>query len=129
MFLTYGSYEPQWWDKDTGDECSPEDIAEVLQFSLAVSHFQVSSRRSLFYHLCYDAVWALAYALHQVVEDIYIDDISVWDVDGHTGSECGLLTDCLCQNTRNMSLLMNKYLKTTNFTGISVKIHRVVYIL
>ena len=38
LFLTYGSYQPHWWtieDKEEELNCSVEDRAEVLQFSLA----------------------------------------------------------------------------------------------
>ena len=42
LFLTYGSYESQWWtleDDEKLDDCSPKDRAEVLQFSLAALHY------------------------------------------------------------------------------------------
>ena len=40
VFLTYGSYQSQWWSSDeVSDECSPEEIAEVLHFSLAALYF------------------------------------------------------------------------------------------
>lgn len=41
LFLTYGSYESQWWasQMDEPINCSPEDRAEVLQFSFAALHF------------------------------------------------------------------------------------------
>lgn len=40
VFLTYGSYESRWWSSDeVSDECSPEEIAEVLQFFLAALYF------------------------------------------------------------------------------------------
>ena len=44
LFLTYGSYESQWWALQIDEEvepinCSPEDRAEVLQFSFAALHF------------------------------------------------------------------------------------------
>lgn len=44
LFLTYDAYETQWWTNEEEEDteilmrCSPEDRAEVLQFSLAVSH-------------------------------------------------------------------------------------------
>ena len=40
LFLTYGSYESQWW-ASYNDEvlCTPTELAEVLQFSLAALHF------------------------------------------------------------------------------------------
>lgn len=98
----YGDYEVQWWsiqNDDTGDgsvKCSPEERAEVLQYSLAALHFPspyenasfdltsvsspakiqhfVDKRRSShyaefeFYHQCYDAVLALALALNKTIE-------------------------------------------------------------
>ena len=45
VFLTYGTYEPQWWtinDETFTDDklkCNPEERAEVLEFSLATLHF------------------------------------------------------------------------------------------
>ena len=44
LFLTYSSYESHWWAKQIDGEvepinCSPQDRAEVLQFSLAALHF------------------------------------------------------------------------------------------
>lgn len=39
LFLTYGSYESYWWTREDGlshhSNCTPRDIAEVLQFSFA----------------------------------------------------------------------------------------------
>ena len=44
LFLTYGSYESRWWATQIDEEaelmrCSPEDRAEVLQFSFTALHF------------------------------------------------------------------------------------------
>ena len=40
LFLTYGSYESHWWaTNDSQVECTPTEIADVLQFSLAALHF------------------------------------------------------------------------------------------
>ena len=44
LFLTYGSYESQWWAVQMDEEveviiCSPQDRAEVLQFSFVALHF------------------------------------------------------------------------------------------
>ena len=40
LFLTYGSYESHWWaTNDSQVECTPTEMAEVLQFSLAALHF------------------------------------------------------------------------------------------
>ena len=75
VFLTYGSYESQWWTTHSNETkdivgCSPDDIAEVLQFSLAALHFRTPSRDNLFYHSCYDATWTLAYALNRTMDGI-----------------------------------------------------------
>ena len=46
LFLTYGSYESKWWiaplDEDVYHQCTPEQRAEVLQYSLAVRQLQDS---------------------------------------------------------------------------------------
>ena len=42
LFIMYGSYETNWWaTKDDGLvlDCSPEDRAEVLEYSLAALHY------------------------------------------------------------------------------------------
>ena len=50
LFLTYGSYESQWWSfeddsiSDDHTKCSPQERAEVLEFSLAAVHFPSASR-------------------------------------------------------------------------------------
>ena len=47
LFLTYGSYESKWWipplDEDVYHQCTPEQRAEVLLYSLAVLNFQFSN--------------------------------------------------------------------------------------
>ena len=44
VFLTYGTYETNWWippsDEDVQQECSPKNRVEVLQNSIAASNFQ-----------------------------------------------------------------------------------------
>ena len=80
LFLTYGSYEPQWWsiEDSLDDQCNPKDRAEVLQFSLAALHYSLPNE-SLpigakddtdfeFYHSCSDAVLTLALALNKTSE-------------------------------------------------------------
>ena len=50
IYLTYGAYESRWWtvedemltDLDLELNCSPEDRAEVLEFSLAALHISSS---------------------------------------------------------------------------------------
>ena len=43
LFLTYGTYESQWWippdDEDVHHLCTPEDRARVLKNSFAALHF------------------------------------------------------------------------------------------
>ena len=80
LFLTYGTYESQWWSTkdDTWDHCSPEQRAEVLQFSFAALHYPPSTESSQttpkdhdvfeFEHVCEDAVWSLAIALNKTIE-------------------------------------------------------------
>ena len=95
----YGTYDPQgWvWEEDEGSlGCGTEEIAEVLEFSLAALHFPSESPlenisefdtgkefQSLvgkirkpyfsyytdveFYHQCYDATVALAVALDETI--------------------------------------------------------------
>ena len=82
LFLTYGSYEPQWWSMEDSvdDRCSPKDRAEVLQFSLAALHYPLPNESSPtaakdntdfeFYYSCSDAVWTLALALNKTIEGI-----------------------------------------------------------
>ena len=46
VFLMYGTYEPQWWAKqeDKGSvRCGADELAEVLEFSLAALHFPSES--------------------------------------------------------------------------------------
>ena len=54
LFLTYGTYESQWWAvedyKSFVEEelnCSAEDRAKVLDFSLAALHFEIPSFRTV----------------------------------------------------------------------------------
>ena len=61
LFLTYGSYESQWWIvEDVKEElnCSTEDRAKVLEFSLATLHFPssrtVSVHLALIFYALYD---------------------------------------------------------------------------
>ena len=80
LFLTYGTYESHWWTKGSDDHvenssmiyCSPEDRAEVLQYSFAVSHISkisdVTFNRNKYSAYCYDAIIALAFALEAAFE-------------------------------------------------------------
>ena len=44
LFLTYGWYEPEWWDapldEDVGQTCTAIQMASVLQYSFAVLNFR-----------------------------------------------------------------------------------------
>ena len=86
VFIMYATDGSRWWiTQDNIDEhdhgCSSENIAEVLQFSLAVSNFPFNSRNGLYYDICYDATMALAYSLHVVTQK----------VDLHSN-----MTECMC---------------------------------
>ena len=54
LFLTYGTYESQWWtiedDRSVEGElvCSAEDRASVLEFSLAASHYPSSRTANVY---------------------------------------------------------------------------------
>ena len=83
LFLTYGSYESQWWlvDDKYEDQCSPKDRAEVLQFSLAALHYPLPKESLLtankvdtdfeFGRSCRDGVWTLAIALNNTIKGSY----------------------------------------------------------
>ena len=122
VFLTYGMYEPQWWNSQgnhSGDECSSEDIAYTLQYSLAVSHFNASMmNNNIPYHICYDAVLSLAYALKSVIQNGGSDAaiLSMFP-DSVIGSEYRQ-----CRYTSSISLRINEQLRNTSFIGNSVSI-------
>ena len=48
--------------------CGLENIAEVLQYSLAVLQFRSLPNNDLFYLSCYDATWTLGLALNTTLE-------------------------------------------------------------
>lgn len=117
VFLTYGMYDPQWWisqDNHSGDECSSEDIAHTLQYSLAVSHFNALLMNNIPYHVCYDAVFSLAYALQKVIQNGG-SDATILSMDNMNRSDYRQ-----CRYTSTLSLRINKQLRNTNFTGNSV---------
>ena len=117
VFLTYGMYDPQWWisqDNHSGDECSSEDIAHTLQYSLAVSHFNALMMNNIPYHVCYDAVFSLAYALEKVIQNGG-SDATILNMDNMNRSDYRQ-----CRYTSTLSLRINKQLRNTNFTGNSV---------
>ena len=57
LFLTYGTYESQWWtlenDRSVEEElnCNMEDRAKVLEFSLAAAVLHYPSSRAASVHL------------------------------------------------------------------------------
>lgn len=122
LFLTYG--DSQWWSNFNDDECTSDDIAHALEFSLAVSYFHMLLREKMFYNTCYDATWALAYVLHGIIEDIdlYVGDyVSDYVDDNATDMEygCSYSSDGI-ENSRELHSLINEGLRNINFTGKSV---------
>ena len=122
VFLTYGMYDPQWWNSQgnhSGDECSSDDIAHTLQYSLAVSHFNASMmNNNISYHICYDAVLSLTYALKSVIQNGGSDATILSMVpDSMNGSEYRQ-----CRYTSSISLWINEQLRNTSFIGKSVSI-------
>ncbi len=104
---------------DDDINCSPEDMAEVLQYSLAAIQYSPSDNDQ--YNLQYDATWLLAYALDSVLErEDYGDPpwgTSKSEISG-SGFECNNL---LGYNLRGFApMLMRRYLLAMNFTGLSV---------
>ena len=60
LFLTYGTYESQWWAVEDNRSyveeefnCSAEDRATVLEFSLAALHFEISVSASVYPGIMY----------------------------------------------------------------------------
>ena len=125
VFLTYGSLELQRW-ADYGEvECSPEDIADVLHYSLAATHFNATSKDKPFYHHCYDATWALAYALNSTLEEVVISKVTGESTVSGSGSACDPATDSMYsfQSRIFTPQLMKMYMESTNFVGKSVREH------
>ena len=119
VFLTYGTYEPWWWISQSDDECSSDDIANTLQYSLAVSHFNSSMRNNdnniLFYHVCYDAVFSLVYALEKVAENKQINTVTSSHMDEKI--RCQGMDNAY---SGNISSLINEQLRNISFIGDSV---------
>lgn len=120
LFLTYGSYEFQWWTKhDYSNYCSDDAVAQVLMFSIAVLHYHEQLIEDELYDLSYDATVALAYALQNSITD------GLFDTYGWTASGSGAISlECdKLSNYRSFGLnpmLIRKHLLATNFTGLSV---------
>ena len=71
----YGSNEPHLFNEVENNVqfihlCGLEDIAEVLQYSLAALQFRtLPNSSSDLYHLsCYDAIWTLTLALNATLD-------------------------------------------------------------
>ena len=136
MFITYatGVYGSQWWraqnsrDKRLhGNGCSSENIEEVLQFSLAVSNFHATSRNEIYYDLCHDATFALAYSLHAATQletspYYYRSNGVMWNEkflnNDTTSCEHEVVHFRRCGNSTH-SLLSN-HLKNVSFIGATV---------
>ena len=115
VFLTYGTYEPRWWDSkgnhSEDEQCSSDNLAHTLQYSLAVSHFNTSMMSSIPYHVCYDAVFSLAYALNSVIQD-----------GGSDAKSLSVSEHRQCRYASGISLLVNEQLRNTHFIGNSVSV-------
>ena len=99
-------------------DCNPEDLAEVLQYSLAAMYHHEPPSDDQLYNLHYDATRVLAYALDDVIK--YGDppwDASETKVSG-SGSEYSCLVDYKSKDFAPM--LMRRHLFSTNLTGLSV---------
>ena len=123
VFLTYGTYEPQWWlsqGNHSEDGCTSDDLAHTLQYSLAVSHLDTSMMDGILYHVCHDAVYSLAYALKDVIQNGGSDATSL-NMGDKTISEC--------RYTSSISLLINEQLRYTNFIGNSVSVINLLVLL
>ena len=104
---------------DDNINCSPRDIAEVLQYSLAAIQHPPSDNER--YKLHYDATWMLAYALNNVLMGEEYD-VPPWDVSrseiSGSGAECNSLLGYKLRGFAPM--LMRRYLLGMNLTGLSV---------
>lgn len=119
VFLTYGTYETYWWSTYSDSiECSPEDIADVLKYSLAATHFNVLSNESLFYRHCYDATMVLAYVLNYTLNDAIIPKFGK-DVNTTPDPSCSPAKDS--SFGRSFTQRMKQYLQEIDFEGISVR--------
>lgn len=101
---------------DDNIHCSPEDLGEMLQYSLAAMHHP--SGDDQLYNLHYDATWMLAYALDSVIKyGNPMWNASETKVSG-SGSEYSCLVDYKSRDFAPM--LMKRHLFFTNLTGLSV---------
>ena len=106
---------------DDNIKCSPEDIAGVLQYSLAVIQYHKPPSDNEQYNLHYDATQMLAYALDNVLKREEFDHLP-WGTSKSeaigSGSECNCLADYTLRGFAPM--LLRKYLLVMNLTGLSV---------
>lgn len=106
--------------------CSPEEIQDVLQYSLAAVHHQTAPSSGIqFYNLHYDATWLLALALNNTVNGAgayYDNTTQLWDalyseVSG-SGSECNWLANY--RSSGFAPFMMKRHILAMDFTGLSV---------
>lgn len=122
VFITYASYMSKWWVTPEDEECSSDNIAEVLQFSLTALYFYTTSGDKLYYDVCYDAVLALADSLHEVSQKMdlgYADSMSSqwWTMSDNR--ECEQNFHNICRRGSELHSLLNEHLVMVNFTGQS----------
>ena len=125
VFITYASYMSKWWVTPEDEECSSDNIAEVLQFSLTALYFYTTSGDKLYYDVCYDAVLALADSLHEVSQKMdlgYADSMSSqwWTMSDNR--ECEQNFHNICRRGSELHSLLNEHLVMVNFTGQSVSL-------
>ena len=125
------------------DQCSPQDRAEVLQFSLAALHYPLPEESLLsaakidtdfeFGHLCSDAVWTLAFAMNETIEgtalcialhkknQMPLSSFLCFVVDLGQKFTVDTMTNCDdLGGRRNVLEAIKKNLDATNFEGLSV---------
>ena len=77
LFLTYGTYESQWWTLENdgsvegGLSCNAEDRAKVLEFSLAAAVLHYPSSRTASVHLALILLY-----MHYTAFYIYLADVT-----------------------------------------------------
>ena len=127
VFITYPTDGSRWWiTQDNVDEldyeCSSENIAEVLQFSLAISNFPSTSRNTLYYDICYDATLALAHSLRTMTQKVDLYN-NITECMWNGQSNYSRISACNHEFQRcgsSIHSLLSDYLLNVSFTGTSV---------
>lgn len=76
LFLTYGTYESQWWtlENDGSVEgelrCNAEDRAKVLEFSLAAAVLHYPSSRTASVHLALILLCIIRHSIYIYLADV-----------------------------------------------------------